>query len=272
MWSQAWLTAQLAGLAEWENDGVEWIPERPADQEPPLPVEEPIGDGDADTFPYATWGPFGAVGMTLLALFAGMLASVPFYVIGGIESDQDVEGATAIAVQAVTGLGLALIPIIFAWSWSGGLLGGFRALGFRSFDVGRAAAWSAGAVGLYFAFAILYSVIVGQPEQEEIVDQFGPLGFQILLIVILAPFTEEIAFRGLLFGGLRRRLPMIPAALIGGVFFGLLHFSTGWSAVPVLIFLGTLFAILYEKTGSLWPPIILHAINNGFAMVVLSAS
>ena len=57
-----------------------------------------------------------------------------------------------------------------------------------------------------------------------------------------------------------------------GLFFGLLHFSTGWSAVPVLIFLGTLFAILYEKTGSLWPPIILHAINNGFAMVVLSAS
>ena len=39
-----------------------------------------------------------------------------------------------------------------------------------------------------------------------------------------------------------------------------------------LVVLGTLFAILYEKTGSLWPPIILHAINNGFAMVVLSAS
>ncbi|MBU3691750.1 MAG: CPBP family intramembrane metalloprotease [Solirubrobacterales bacterium] len=272
MWSQSWSTAQLAGLAEWENDGVEWTPERPADQEAPPPVEGPVGEEDRDTFPYATWGPFGAVGMTLLALFAGMLASVPFYLIGGIESEQDVEGATAIAVQAVTGLGLALIPIIFAWSWSGGLLGGFRALGFRSFDIGRAAAWAAGAVGLYFAFAILYSVVVGQPEQEEIIDRFGPLGFQILLIVVLAPLAEEIAFRGLLFGGLRRRLPMIPAALIGGLFFGLLHFSTGWSAVPVLIFLGTLFAILYEKTGSLWPPIILHAINNGFAMVVLSAS
>ncbi|MFM9149381.1 MAG: lysostaphin resistance A-like protein, partial [Solirubrobacterales bacterium] len=246
---------------------MEWTPERSPGQEPPQPVEQPVEGEDRDTFPYATWGPFGAVGATLLALFAGMLASVPFYLIGGIESEQEVEGATAIAIQAVTGLGLALIPIVFAWSWSGGLRDGCRALGFRSFDIGRAAAWSAGAVGLYFAFAIIYSVVVGQPEQEEIVDQFGPLGFQILLIVFLAPFAEEIAFRGLLFGGLRRRLPMIPAALIGGLFFGLLHFSTGWSAVPVLIFLGTLFAILYEKTGSLWPPIILHAINNGFAMV-----
>ena len=65
---------------------------------------------------------------------------------------------------------------------------------------------------------------------------------------------------------------MIPAALAGGLFFGLLHFSTGWSAVPVLIFLGAMFAVVYEKTGSLWPPILLHAANNGLALAVLSAS
>lgn len=251
---------------------MESTPERPVQPPPPAPLESGAEGGGPDHFPYATWGPLGAVATTLIALFAGMLASVPFFVVGGVEPDQDVEGATAIAIQGVTGIGLALIPIAAAWTFSNGLGAGFRALGFRSFDVGKASAWSAAVVAAYLAFAILYSVLIGQPEQDEIVDRFGPLGFQILLIVVLAPLAEEIAFRGMLFGGIRKRLPLLPAALVAGAFFGLLHFSTGWSAVPVLIFLGALFAILYEKTESLWPPIILHAINNGFAMVVLSAS
>ena len=239
-------------------------PDRTGPGEPAVREEE--------RFPWATWGPLGAVGITLLALFAGILATLPFFALSGLESGEDPEGATAIAMQAVTALGLALIPIAAAWSWSGGLLPGLRALGFRSFDVGRASAWAAAGVGAYLAFAIIYSAIIGRPEQEEIVDRFGDLGFQILLIVIAAPLAEEIAFRGLLYGGLRKKMPMIPAAVIGGVFFGLLHFSTGWSAVPVLIFLGVIFAVLYEKTESIWPPILLHAVNNGFALVVLSAS
>ena len=251
---------------------MESIPERPAGQEPPAPVESDSGGEEPGRFPSAPRGPLTAVSTTVLALLSGILASAPFFVFGGVESDGDIEGATAIALQGMTGLGLALIPIAAAWSFSDGLGPGLKALGFRRFDLGRASAWSAAAVGAYLAFAILYSVLVGQPEQDEIVDRFGPLGFQILLIVILAPLAEEIAFRGMLYGGIRKRLPMLPAALVAGLFFGLLHFSTGWSAVPVLIFLGAMFSILYEKTGSLWPPIILHAINNGFAMVVLSAS
>jgi membrane protease YdiL (CAAX protease family) len=114
--------------------------------------------------------------------------------------------------------------------------------------------------------------VIGQPEQEEIAEKFGNLPAQFLLIVIAAPLAEEICFRGFLFGGLRKRLPMIPAALAGGLFFGLLHFTTGWSAVPVLVFLGVMFAVVYEKTGSLWPPVILHAVNNGLALAVLTAS
>ena len=251
------------------------------DPDPEIPVGEPAPDAadppepapqDEEQFPWATWGPLGAVSVTLLALFAGILATLPFFAISGLESGEEPEGATAIAMQAVTALGLALIPIAAAWSWSGGLLPGLRALGFRSFDVGRAAAWSAAGVGAYLAFAIIYSTVIGQPEQDEIVERFGDLGFQILLIVVAAPLAEEIAFRGLLYGGLRKKMPMIPAALIGGVFFGLLHFSTGWSAVPVLVFLGLVFAVLYEKTESIWPPILLHAVNNGFALVVLSTS
>lgn len=249
------------------------LPDSPAEALPGPDSDGPEASPiEAERFPWATWGPFGAVGATLLALFTGMIATVPFVLVGGIEAGEDPEGATAIAAQGVTALGLALIPIVWAWNLSDGLGAGLRALGFRTFRIGQALAWAAAGIGAYLAFAIIYSTVIGQPEQEEIVDRFGPLGFQILLIVIAAPLAEEIAFRGLLFGGLRKKMPMIPAALIGGAFFGLLHFATGWSAVPVLIFLGVVFAVLYEKTGSLWPPILLHAVNNAFALVVLTAS
>ena len=53
----------------------------------------------------------------------------------------------------------------------------------------------------------VYVGIFGAPEQEDIAESFGTLPLQILLIVIAAPISEEICFRGMLFGGLRTRLP-----------------------------------------------------------------
>lgn len=212
------------------------------------------------------------MGVSLLALFAGLLLSLPFLAIAGVDSAEDAPTGVLIAIQSCTALGFILIPILVATAASGGLRDGLRRLGFVSFSPLKALAWCGIGISAYFAFAILYSALIGQPEQEEIAEKFGSLTAQVLLIVLAAPLAEEICFRGFLFGGLRKRLPMIPAALAGGLFFGLLHFTTGWSAVPVLIFLGAMFAVVYEKTGSLWPPILLHAVNNGIALAVLSAS
>ena len=61
------------------------------------------------------------------------------------------------------------------------------------------------------------------------------------------------------------------AAPAAGVVFGLPHFSTGWSAVPSLIVLGIILAVVYEKTRSLWPVIGMHAFNNGLALIVLNS-
>jgi membrane protease YdiL (CAAX protease family) len=71
----------------------------------------------------------------------------------------------------------------------------------------------------------------------------------------------------MLFGGLRERLPKIPAALIGGLIFGGLHALTGISAVPPLIVFGFILCLLYEKTGSIVPGIILHMLNNSVALL-----
>ena len=79
--------------------------------------------------------------------------------------------------------------------------------------------------------------------------------------VIFAPLFEELAFRGLLFAILRRKFSFLPAALISAGIFGIAH---GYGLVGLLsvCWSGVLWAWSYEKTGSLLPGILAHAINN----------
>ena len=79
--------------------------------------------------------------------------------------------------------------------------------------------------------------------------------------VIFAPLFEELAFRGLLFAILRRKFSFLPAALISAGIFGIAH---GYGLVGLLsvCWSGVLWAWIYEKTGSILPGILAHAINN----------
>ncbi|HTK86708.1 MAG TPA: type II CAAX endopeptidase family protein [Nitrospiraceae bacterium] len=83
----------------------------------------------------------------------------------------------------------------------------------------------------------------------------------LLEFIVLAPLFEELVFRGLVFGTLRRRFNwMASAGISAGIFaiahgYGVLGFiSVFWS--------GLLWAWIYEKTGSLLPSMLAHAANN----------
>ena len=76
-------------------------------------------------------------------------------------------------------------------------------LGVRRFRP-SALQWMAAAVGFYLLCSFAYAVLIGQPHQENIAKAFGAVpAVQVLLIVVAAPVSEEICFRGMLFGGLR---------------------------------------------------------------------
>jgi membrane protease YdiL (CAAX protease family) len=223
-------------------------------------VEEP-------RFPYANWGPAAAILGVVLALGAGIMLSIPaaFF---GTEDDGDLSTAGNIVVQAATALGFLLVPMAIA-SWRGADSLGevLQRLGIRRFAFGSALKWMAASIGAYLLFAALYSLLVVVPEQEDIAEGFGALPVQLLLIAIAAPISEEVCFRGMLFGGLRERMPMWGAALLSGAIFGVLHALTGVSAVPPLIAFGFILALLYERTGSIVPCIILHMLNNSVALL-----
>ena len=183
------------------------------------------------------------------------------------EADGKLSTGANILVQLATALGFLLVPFAIAvWRGAAGVGEAAARLGIRPFRP-SALKWMAAAIGAYLVFTALYVSLIGEPHQEDIAKGFGVLPIQVLLIVIAAPISEEVCFRGMLYGGLRERLPRIAAALIAGVIFGGLHALTGISAVPPLIVFGFLLSLLYEKTGSIVPGIILHMLNNCVALL-----
>jgi membrane protease YdiL (CAAX protease family) len=224
------------------------------------------GEGHPTAFPYATWGPQLAVGGLLIALGAGILIGIPAIIVDS-PGEGDLSTAANVIVQMATALGFLLVPIAIAGRWGEvSIRQALSRLGVRRFRLG-ALKWMLAAIGAYLAFAAIYAGIFGVPEQEDIAESFGTLPLQILLIVIAAPVSEEVCFRGMVFGGLRARLPRLAAALISALIFGGLHALTGLSAVPPLIAFGFILALLYEKTGSIVPGILLHMLNNSVALI-----
>lgn len=125
---------------------------------------------------------------------------------------------------------------------------------------------------IFFAFTALWSALLDVSTKEKLLEQLGTnegtglLLASALLTCVVAPICEEILFRGLIFTSLRKLRGPWPAAVITGLIFGLVH---GTSA-PVedllpLAFLGFCLCVLYRLTGSLYPCIAAHAINNALA-------
>jgi membrane protease YdiL (CAAX protease family) len=182
------------------------------------------------------------------------------------ELDDSLDTLGNVLSQIATALGFLLVPMaLAAMRGAKGPREIFARLGVQAFRP-SALKWMGLTVVLYLAFNIFYSAVITEPHQQDIAKGFGAIPIQVLLIVVAAPVSEEICFRGMLFGGLREKLPRIVAALLCGLIFGALHALTGITAVPPLIVFGFLLALLYERTGSILPGMILHMLNNIVAL------
>ena len=118
--------------------------------------------------------------------------------------------------------------------------------------------------GITLSFAVSAALTL-IPIPEEIVEDYIETmetltGGQPLLmglnLVVLAPLTEEFAFRALAFRALRRAMPFWPASLLSALAFGITH-----TTVPQMIYafvLGILFSAIDEKADSALPGFICH--------------
>jgi uncharacterized protein len=138
--------------------------------------------------------------------------------------------------------------------------------------------WAALGLTSFYILTALYTAIV-QPDAEQTVAQDlganqGTIGLIAagFMVICVAPVAEEFFFRGFFYRALRSRYSVLGAALIDGLLFGSIHwdFSTadGLLIVPPLFALGFIFCLVYERTGTLYPVIALHALNNAIAFAV----
>jgi membrane protease YdiL (CAAX protease family) len=130
----------------------------------------------------------------------------------------------------------------------------------------------AGYVG-FVILSYLWLSLIGQPDAKDtITEDLGAKGSTVALIAVTfvvtvcAPLAEEFFFRGFYFGALRKNGFWV-AALLTGLTFGIVHvFGSPIAFIVPLALLGTALCFIREKTGSLYPGIALHCINNSVAM------
>ena len=86
-------------------------------------------------------------------------------------------------------------------------------------------------------------------------------------VVVMAPWVEELLFRGLLFRWLLGYRSVLASAILSGVFFGVIHDALT-SIVPIAC-LGVALAWLYHRTGSLLTSIVFHTVFNAIMTILM---
>lgn len=93
-----------------------------------------------------------------------------------------------------------------------------------------------------------------------------PLLYNLLEFIaytIVAPVAEEFIFRGVLLHIWATKWKIGSAIILPSSLFGLLHFNPIGATIA-----GIIYALLYIKTGSLFVPVIAHAMNNSFIFII----
>lgn len=112
----------------------------------------------------------------------------------------------------------------------------------------------------------------GAPEFQHSVNALkeGPLHIKIALAigsVFIAPFAEEICFRGYIYPVLKRYTGAIFAAISTSLLFGIIH-SSLVQAIPLAVF-GLMLVLTYEKAKSIWIPIATHMAFNAITVIYI---
>jgi len=235
---------------------------------PPDPPELPAGVDPTPHWP-AWYAPVGFVaGFTVtivVSVIVGLIAAG-----FGADLDNDTPPSLVVILTLLQAVILCTTAVLLASRtrppkpWHFGLRRsrfwptvGWASLGFAGFIV----------------FVSAYSALVSPDGDQSVTEDLGADESTLALIaagivvIVVAPIAEEFFFRGFFYRALRTRMGVLVAALIDGLVFGLIHFtgSDTLALLPMLGFLGFVFCLVYERTGTLYSTIALHALNNSIA-------
>lgn len=267
------------------------IPEPPPGAGPPAPprpdlqVGPPPPDSEAAVpsgprgIPAVTWGFWEALLIWLAGnIGVGLVVAVIVFSIAGVDAAGDVgEGMASIVATLVADA--AFVGVIAGWL-SARHKGWFAALG-----IPRRGRWLVqvgwGALGglllypailvvaipLQIFFQLFSQASVSTPEQVP--SDLSTLGkvLTVVLAVVVAPITEELFYRGVLFRSVRDRHGFWPGALASAALFGLVHYVPApWQDFmllqSIMVVTGIGLAWIYEWRGTIVASIAAHMVFN----------
>ena len=130
--------------------------------------------------------------------------------------------------------------------------------------------------------SMLWTTLLNFLQQAGVIDAFPPqalitlftqggdriaLTLLVLFAILLAPIVEETIFRGCIYRFLKSQTNLLPAQIISGGLFAVMHGNL-MSLLPLVV-VGILLARVYEKSGNLLVPICFHGLFNGFSLLML---
>ncbi len=127
---------------------------------------------------------------------------------------------------------------------------------------------------LALAWKYLITYISGaEPEQQETVGIIGSasgvvnISLAVFSVVFLAPITEEMFFRGLLYRIFKAYINPVIAAILTAILFSMSHANL-LASLPLFVF-SIVFCLAYERSGSIVTPIILHSTFNALNLLLV---
>ncbi len=222
------------------------------------------GRFDSPRTDWPSWtAPVALISGLVVAVVAALIIDLPALALGVNLSAQHLPDGLQVADTAAQDAGFIGVAVFFAQ------LGGRRVaawqFGLRPTSLWRAVRWMVWVGAGFLAFSLIWKVAVNPPE-EKVLEQIGTGVLSAALTCVVAPVGEEFLFRGYIFTALRNWRGPWTSALVTGLLFGLVHVGSAplLDLVP-LAALGFGLCLLYRRTGSLYPCIAVHSLNNSIA-------
>lgn len=177
-------------------------------------------------------------------------------------------------VSSPVAVGLLVVLAV----WREGRNGWRRRLGFEF----EPAAWKPTVVWSAITVATILGgealrLALGKPAVPEFLQEAwatsGPIPLFVLSFVILPPLFEEMLFRGWMIPGLAASpLGNAGAVVISSVLFAAVHLQYDLVDMTVVFALGLALGGARVATGSVWPPMVLHGLVNGAAVMQVAVT
>lgn len=140
--------------------------------------------------------------------------------------------------------------------------------------------WSTVGMTVVFTFLIMplttvinaFSMLFVENEVAGLTEELLRLPFPVVFffMAISGPLCEEIAFRGVAYGGYRNSGNLMQACFFSALLFALGHMNFNQAAYAFVI--GLIMVLLVEATGSIWASVIFHVVFNGYTVCMMYLS